>query len=160
MCRKQIFSQWPETPRNILEKIIKILAKDEDQGAHTLFTRVGGAPPREHPLPRGPPGGPPTPTPTPYIGFRGGKNKGEEIIEFYDTDPPPSPNLSRDGWSGVCSGLRRGESIAIVIINHPPSPVWWCSPPCVSNSFIGSLVSLELDEIHHLIELVLLGLDP
>ena len=32
--------------------------------------------------------------------------------------------------------------------------------PGVSNSFVGSLVDEELDEIHHLIELVLLGLDP
>jgi hypothetical protein len=32
--------------------------------------------------------------------------------------------------------------------------------PTRSNSFIGSLVGEELDEIHHVIELVLLGLDP
>ena len=66
-------------------------------GAHTLLTRVGGAPPRARPLPRGPPGHPPTPTPTLYIGFRGEKNQREEIIAFYDTEPPPSPNLSREG---------------------------------------------------------------
>ena len=42
--QKKIFSELPETPRNILEKIKKILAKDEDQGGHTLLTRVG------HPL--------------------------------------------------------------------------------------------------------------
>ena len=54
----------------------------------------GGAP---APLPRGPPGGPPTPTPTPYIGLWGEKNQREEIIMFYDTEPPPSPNLSREG---------------------------------------------------------------
>ena len=29
----------------------------------------------------------------------------------------------------------------------------------MSNSFVGSLVGEELDEIHHVIELVLLGLD-
>ena len=34
------------------------------------------------------------------------------------------------------------------------------TPPGVSNSFVGSLVGEELDEIHHVIELVLLGLDP
>ena len=34
------------------------------------------------------------------------------------------------------------------------------SPPGVSNSFVGSLVGEELDEIHHVIKLVLLGLDP
>ena len=33
------------------------------------------------------------------------------------------------------------------------------SPPGVS-SFVGSLVGEELDEIHHVIELVLLGPDP
>ena len=30
----------------------------------------------------------------------------------------------------------------------------------MSNSFVGLLVSEELDEIHHVIELILLGLDP
>ena len=30
----------------------------------------------------------------------------------------------------------------------------------MSSSFVGSLVGEELDEIHHVIELVLLGLDP
>ena len=33
-------------------------------------------------------------------------------------------------------------------------------PTGVSNSFVGSLAGEELDGIHHVIELVLLGLDP
>ena len=68
---------------------------EDTGGAH----EGGGAPspPRRAPLPRGPPGGPPTPTPTPYIGFRGEKNHRESFIAFYDTEPPPSPNLSREG---------------------------------------------------------------
>ena len=33
-------------------------------------------------------------------------------------------------------------------------------PTGVSNFFVGSLVGEELDEIHHVIELVLLGFDP
>ena len=40
---------------------------------------------------------PPTSTPTPYIHVRGGKNQGEGFIAFYDTEPPPSPNLPRVG---------------------------------------------------------------
>ena len=79
---------------------------------------------------------------------------------FYDTEPPPSPNLSREGWSGVRSGLRRGEFVAIVIINHPPLPIPGCSPPCVSNSIVGLLNGDGLDEIYHVIELDLLGFDP
>ena len=67
------------------------------QEGHEGSTRVEGAPLGRAPLPRGPPGGPPTPTPTPYIGFRGEKNRREEIIAFYDTEPPPSPNISREG---------------------------------------------------------------
>ena len=74
-------------------------------------------------LPRGPPVASLTPTPTPYIEFRGEKNQREEIIAFYDMEPLPSPKTSREGRSGVRSGLRRGESVAIVIINHPPSPI-------------------------------------
>ena len=136
-------------------------AKEIHQGAHTLSTRQGGAPPiGRAPLSRGPPGPPPTSTPTPYIHVRGEKNQREGFIAFYDTEPPPSPKLSREGWSGVRSGLRRGESVAVVIINHPPSPISWCSPPCVSNSIVGLLDGDGLDEIYHVIELVLLGFDP
>ena len=39
--QKQKFSEWPKTSGNIFSEIIKILAKDEDQGAHTLAMRVG-----------------------------------------------------------------------------------------------------------------------
>ena len=88
------------------------------------------------------------------------KIKGKSFISFYDTEPPPSPNLSREGWSGVHSGLRRGGFLAVVIINHPPSPISWCSPPCVSNSIVGLLDGDGLDEIYHVIKLVLLGFDP
>ena len=112
------------------------------------------------PLSRGPPGLPPTSTPTPYISSRGEKNRRESFIAFHDTEPPPSPNLSWEGWSGVCSGLRRGGFVAVVIINHPPSPISWCSPPCVSNSITGLLDGDGLDEIYHVIKLVLLGFDP
>ena len=87
-------------------------------------------------------------------------NQGEGFIAFYDTGPPPSPKTSREGWSGVRSGLRRGESVAIVIINLPPSPISWCSPPWLSNSIVRLLDGDGLDEIYHVIELVLLGFDP
>ena len=156
MCRKQIFSEWPETPREVLEKIIKNPRQIWRPGGPHPFHEGGG----RAPLPRGPPGCPPTPTPTLYICFRREKNQREEIIAFYDTEPPPSPKTSREGWSGVRSGLRRGGFIAVVIINHPPSPISWCSPPCVSNSVVGLLDGDELDEIYHVIKLVLLGFDP
>ena len=74
-----------------------MLAKYEDQGAHTLLTRVGAPPLGRAPLPRGPLGDPPTPTPTLYICFRRETNQREEIIAFYDTEPPPSPKTSREG---------------------------------------------------------------
>ena len=32
-----------------------------------------------------------------YICFRGQKNQGESFIVFYDTEPPPSPNLYWEG---------------------------------------------------------------
>ena len=88
------------------------------------------------------------------------KNQRGTFIAFYDTEPPPSPNLSREGWFGVRSGLRRGGFVAVVIINHPPSPISWCSPPCMSNSIVGLLDGDGLDEIYHVIKLVLLGFDP
>ena len=156
MCRKQKFSKWAENLRRFfMENIKKYWRKNQGQGAHSLSRRVGA-----RPLSPGPPGAPPTSTPTLYISFRGEKNQRESFIAFYDMEPPPSPKTSREGWSGVHLGLRRGESVAIVIINHPPSPISWCSPPCVSNSIVGLLDGDGLDEIYHVIELVLLGFDP
>ena len=55
---------------------------------------------------------------------------------------------------------ERGIRRRIVFINHPPSPISWCSPPCVSNSIIGLMDGDGLDEIYHVIKLVLLGFDP
>ena len=156
----QLQKSWNFT--KAISKIYKkYWAQEVPEGA-TPWPRGWGAHPTPwaRPLPRGPLGGPSTPTPTPYIGLRGEKNQREEIIAFYDTEPPPSPNLSREGWPGVRSGLRRGGFIAVVIINHPPSPISWCSPPCVSNSIVGLLDGDGLDEIYHVIELVLLGFDP
>ena len=162
MCRKQIFSEWPETPWNILAKIIKNPRQRwRPGGPHPVHEGGGRAhPPGACPLPRGPPDAPPTSTLTPYIHFRGETNHREGFIAFYNTEPPPSPKTSREGWSGVRSGLRRGGFVAVVIINHPPSPISWCSPPCVSNSIVGLLDGDGLDEIYHVIELVLLGFDP
>ena len=160
--QKQKFLEWPETSWNNFSEIIKNPCKRWRPGdpppVHEGWGRA--CPPRARPLPRGPPRAPGTPTPTLYILFRGEKNQREEFIVFYDTEPPPSPKTSREGWSGFRSGLRRGESVAIVIINHPPSPISWCSPPCVSNSIVGLLNGDGLDEIYHVIELVLLGFDP
>ena len=33
--------------------------------------------------------------------------------------------------------IRYDGDVSVVIINHPPSPLSWCSQPGVSNSFIG-----------------------
>ena len=139
----------------------KILAKESTGGGPPPGHKPGGRPP---PLGRalqacGPPTTPPTSTPTPYNPIRGEKNQEEEFIAFYDTEPPPSPKTSREGCSGVRSGLRRGQSVAVVIINHPPSPISWCSPLCVSNSIVGLLDGDGLDEIYHVIELILAGFD-
>ena len=139
---------WKST-ENYFRKYIKYWKKNPRQGGLHLSTRVGA-----RPLPRGPPEAPPTSTPTLYIHVRGEKNQREGFITFYDTETLPSPKLSREGWSGVRLGLWRGESIAIVIINLPPSPISWCSPPCVSNSIVGLLDRDGLDEIYHVIEFV------
>ena len=76
--------------------ILKILGEESTRGEPHPVHEGGGAP-----LPHGPPEHPPTSTPTPYICFRGEKNQRESFIMFYDTEPPPSPNLSREGRSGV-----------------------------------------------------------
>ena len=161
MCRKEKFSECPGNPRRHFLELIRIFGERINARGPIRCPRDKGAPPlRRGLLSRGAPGPPPTSTPTPYIHVRGEKNQRESFIAFYDTEPPPSPNLSREGWSGVCSGLRRGGFVAIIIINHPPSPTSWCSPPCVSNSIVGLLDGDGLDEIYHVIKLVLLGFDP
>jgi len=122
----------------------------------TPCPRGGGA----RPLPRGPPGAPSTSTPTPYIHVLREKKSERRIHRVLWYGTAAKPNLSREVWSGVRSGLQRGESIAIVIINHPPSPISWCSPPCVSNPIVGLLDGDGLDDIYHVIKLVLIGYDP
>ena len=103
---------------------------------------------------------PPPPIPALFSPFRPGKNQGEEFITFYNMEAPPPPVLPVEGRSGVRSGLRRGEIVAIVITNLPSSPIPWCSSPFVSNLIVGLLGSDGLDEIYHVIELVLTGIDP
>ena len=162
MCRNKSSRNDLKLHGTSIWKIRKIPEENSTSGGPHPVHEGGGraCPPRHAPLPRGPPVAPPTSTPTPYIHVQGEKIKGEGFIAFYDMEPPPSPKLSREGWSGVRSGLQRGESIAIVIINHPPSPISWCSPPCVSNSIVGLLDGDGSNEIYRVIELVLLGFDP
>ena len=114
------------------------------QGVPPLLARPGGL---------YPPGGP-ADDPPDTINHIFLKNQGERIITIHETEPPSPPILHKEARSGVRLGLRRGGSSFFVITNPSPSPIPWCSPPRVSNSFVGSLVGEELDEIHHVIELV------
>ena len=124
MCRNKSSRNDLKLHGTSIWKIRKIPEeKSMSGGPHPAHEGGGCAcPPRARPLPRGPPDAPPTSTPTPYIHFRG-KNQREGFIAFYDTEPPPSPRTSREGWSGVRSGLQRGGFVVVVIINHPPSPI-------------------------------------
>ena len=151
-----MFSEWPETSRRIFLELIKNTGERINTRDPTPCPRGWG----RASLPHGPPRAPPTSTPTPYIHVRGEKNQGKGFIAFYDTEPPPPHVLHQEGKYGVRSGLWRGESVAVIITNLPPSPISWCSPPCVSNSIIGLLDGDGLDEIYHVIKLVLLGFDP
>ena len=125
MCRNKSSRNDLKLHGTSFWKILKILEeKSTSGGPHPVHEGGGRAcPPGRAPPPRGPPDAPLTSTWTPYIHFQGEKNQGEGFIMFYDTEPPPSPKLSWEGRSGVRSGLQRGESVAIVIINLPPSPI-------------------------------------
>ena len=97
----------------------KYWRKNQVKGAPPLATGVGGAPPDlVGPLDLHRPQ-----LQLHIFSFEEKKNQREGFITFYDMEPPPSPVLPREGRSRVHSGLRRGESVAIVIINHPPSPI-------------------------------------
>ena len=100
---------------------------------------------------------PPPPNSALYLPFRLEKNQREGFIAFCDTEAPPHPVLHLEGRSGVRLGLRRGEIVAIVIINLLPSLIPWSSSSFVSNLIVGLLHGDELDEIYHVIELVLDG---
>ena len=68
-------------------------------------------------------GAPPPPTLALFSPFRPEKNQGEEFIAFYNTGAPPPPVLHLEGRSGVRSGLRTGEIVAVVITNLPSWPI-------------------------------------
>ena len=51
------------------------------------------------------------------------KNQERRFRRVYDTEALPQPVLHLEGRSGVRFGLRRGEIVAIVIINLLPSPI-------------------------------------
>ena len=151
MCRNKSSRNDLKLHGTYFWKILKILAKESRPGGPHLVHEGGGrAPCLVDPLVLH------RPQLQLYIfTFGEKKNQREVFIAFYDMEPPPSPNLSREGWSGVRSGLRRGESVTVVIINNPPSPISWCSPPCVSNSIVGLMDGDGLDEIYHVIGLTL-----
>ena len=58
-----------------------------------------------------------------YLPFRLEKNQREDFVAFCDTEAPPHPVLHLEGRSGVRFGLRRGEIVAIVIVNLSPSTI-------------------------------------
>ena len=84
MCRSKHSRNDLKPHGDTFQKIRKIPAKDEGQGAHRLSTRVEGAPAPlgRAPLPRGPPVASPTPTPPPYIEFQGEKIREKKSSRF------------------------------------------------------------------------------
>ena len=107
-----------------------------------------------------PPGGPADPKTDAIKSYFSRKNLGERIIAIHEKEPPSPPVLHWEARSGGRLGLQRGGSLFFVITNPSPSPIPWWSPPGVSNSIVGLLDGDGLDEIYHVIELVLLGFDP
>ena len=161
MCRNKSSRNDLKLHGTYFWKILKIVEEESMSGGPPPVHEGGGAPaPWAHPPTSWAPYCSTDLDSNSIYSCSGRKNKREGFITIYDTDLPPSPKLSWEGWSGVRSGLRRGESVAVVIINHPPSQISWCLLPCMSNSIVGLLDGDGLDEIYHVIELVLLGFDP
>ena len=77
MCRSKRSRNDLKLHRATFQKIRKIPAKDESQGAHHLFMRVGACPPTSWA-----PVASPTPTPPPYIEFQGEKIKEKKSSRF------------------------------------------------------------------------------
>ena len=98
MCRNKSSRNDLKLHGTYFWKILKILEEEYTSGGPPPAHEGGGTPaPWARPLPRGPPVAPPTSTPTPYIRVRGEKNQREGFIVFYDTEPPPSRNIPREG---------------------------------------------------------------
>ena len=66
---------------------------------------------------------PPPPNSALYLLSHPEKKSERRFIVFCDTEAPPHPILHLEGRSGVRFGLRRGEIVAIVIINLPLSTI-------------------------------------
>ena len=160
LCRNRSSQIGKKLFGELFQKIKKILEPRTTGGGTWGSTTRQGAPLQAHPGGLCPPGGPAYLNPNTIKSLFRRKNRGGRIVAFHETEPPPPPVLHREARSGVRLGLRRGESSVFIITDPPSSPIPLCSPPGVSNSFVDSLVDEEFDEIHHVIELVLLGLDP
>ena len=136
-------------------KYKKYWQKNQGQGAHTLSTSVGGTPtPWARPLPRGP-----LTLHQPQLQlhiFTFGEKKIKEKDSSRFTIWSRRQALFFLGRADLESvrGSREGDS------SPSSSPISWCSPLCVSNSIVGLLDGDGLDEIYHVIKLVLLGFDP
>ena len=138
----------------------KSLPKNQGQGAHTLSTRVEARPPPwACPLPRGPPGVPLTSTQLHIFTF-GEKKIREKVSSRFTTRSRHQALISLgradlESVRGFGEGIHRHR-------HHQPSSItnFMMLTACVSNSIIGLLDGDGLDEIYHVIELVLLGFDP
>ena len=97
----------------------KYRRKNQRQGAHTLFMRVGGAPPASWP---------PLDVHRPQLQLRifaFAEKKIREKVSTCFTIQSRRQALNSLGRADLESvrGFEEGESIAVVIINHPPSPI-------------------------------------
>ena len=98
---------------------------------HPLLARQGGC---------CPPGGPADPN-SDAINSHLRRKKSRRKNYRVSRDGVAATSCSSSGgqiWSPF-GAPERGSS-SFVIINLSPSPIPWCSPPGVSNSFVGSLV--------------------
>ena len=130
--------------------------KNQGQGAHGLSTRQGARPP----ISWAPRTSSDLNSNSIYI-VSGRKKIKEKVSSRFTTQSRRQAliSLGRADLESV-RGFGEGGFVAVIIINHPPSPISWCSPPCVSNSIVGLLDGNRLDAIFHVNKLVLLGFHP
>ena len=99
------------------------LSQDPPEGGTWVGTTHQGAPLLARPGGVSPPGGPTDPKTDAIKSYFSEENEGKRIIAIHEMDLPSPPVLHREARSGVCFGLRRGEIVAIVIINLASSPI-------------------------------------
>ena len=123
LCRNESSQNVLKIYEEYFSKYEKYLRKDPPEGMGQWATSRVDATPRWRLARLWGPRGSAAPNLSSINSVSSQKNKKRRFRRACDTEVPPHPVLHLECRSGVRSGLRKGEIVAFVIINLPPSPI-------------------------------------